>query len=198
MVTPLPYTHPVAKVAFYVVLGTFGLLEWRIRLRSRLNREGSRADQGSLAVVFVTAAAGLTGAFVLAVNLHAAAIPDGRWPIFVAGLVLMVAGVAIRQWSVALLGRLFTVDVRVHPGQGIVEAGPYRWVRHPSYTGLILTLLGIGLALGTWASLAVLAVLPTAGLVVRIHLEERALLKGIGEPYRRFAATRARLVPGLW
>ena len=73
-----------------------------------------------------------------------------------------------------------------------------RWVRHPSYTGLTLTFLGIGLALGNWAALIVLAVLPTAGLVVRIRFEERALLDGLGEPYRRFAASRARLFPGLW
>jgi protein-S-isoprenylcysteine O-methyltransferase Ste14 len=61
-----------------------------------------------------------------------------------------------------------------------------------------MTFVGIGLALGNWAALAVLAVVPTAGLVVRIHFEERTLLEGLGEPYRRFAATRAHLVPGLW
>jgi protein-S-isoprenylcysteine O-methyltransferase Ste14 len=113
-------------------------------------------------------------------------------------MVLMCAGIAIRQWAVALLGDLFTVDVRVHAGQTVVERGPYRWVRHPSYTGLILTFVGIGLALGNWAALIVLAVLPIAGLVVRIRFEERALLDGLGEPYRRFAASRPHLFPGLW
>jgi protein-S-isoprenylcysteine O-methyltransferase Ste14 len=63
---------------------------------------------------------------------------------------------------------------------------------------MILTLVGIGLALGNWASVAVLAVVPTAGLVVRIHFEERALLEGLGEPYRRYAAGRSRLFPRLW
>jgi protein-S-isoprenylcysteine O-methyltransferase Ste14 len=63
---------------------------------------------------------------------------------------------------------------------------------------LILTFLGLGLALGNWASLAVLAVLPTAGLVYRIHFEERALLDKLGEPYRRFATSRSRLFPGVW
>ena len=63
---------------------------------------------------------------------------------------------------------------------------------------MIMTFLGIGLALGNWAALAVLAVVPTAGLIVRIRIEERALLDGLGEPYRRFAASRPRLFPGLW
>jgi protein-S-isoprenylcysteine O-methyltransferase Ste14 len=197
-VAPLPYIQPGARIAFYVVLGIFIVLEWRIRVRSHFNRQGSRLDRGSLLVVIAFVTAGLGGAFVLAGSVHAAAIADARWPLFVVGLVLMGAGIAIRQWAVALLGQFFTVDVRVHPGQTVVERGPYRWVRHPSYTGLIMTLVGIGLALGNWAALVVLAVVPTIGLVARIRFEERALLDGLGEPYRRFAASRARLFPGLW
>jgi protein-S-isoprenylcysteine O-methyltransferase Ste14 len=198
-VRPLPYTNSGARIAFYVVLGVFVVLEQRVRLRSwRNRRHGTQADQGSLLVVLVSVFVGLGGGFALAAGLHETAIPDLRWPIFVVGLVVMCAGIAIRQWSVTLLGELFTIDVRVHDDQTIVERGPYRFVRHPSYTGLIMTFVGIGLALGNWAALAVLTVVPTAGLVVRIRSEERALLDGVGEPYRRFAASRARLIPGLW
>jgi protein-S-isoprenylcysteine O-methyltransferase Ste14 len=197
-VAPLPYTDSGAKLAFYVVLGIFVVLEQRVRLRSWRNRHGSRVDRGSLLVVIVSVLLGVGGGFALAGGVHAAAIPAGRWPIFVLGLLLMCAGIAIRQWSVALLGEFFTVDIRVHRGQTVVERGPYRWVRHPSYTGMIITFVGIGLALGNWAALGVLVVVPTAGLVVRIRSEERALLDGLGEPYRRFAASRPRLVPGLW
>jgi protein-S-isoprenylcysteine O-methyltransferase Ste14 len=131
-------------------------------------------------------------------DVHAAAIAGARWPLFVFGLVLMSGGIALRQWAVNVLGAFFTTDVRVRADQTVVERGPYRWVRHPSYTGMIMTFVGIGLALGNWASLAVLVVVPTAGLVLRIRSEERALLEGLGEPYRRFAASRARLFPGLW
>ena len=195
---PLPFSEPGARIAFDVVLGIWVLSEWGVRVRSHFNRRGSRAVRGSLLVVLALVAAGLGGAFALAGAVHTAAIADGRWLFFVVGLVLMSAGIAIRQWAVAVLGRFFTIDVRVHPGQTVVERGPYRWVRHPSYTGLILTLVGIGLALGNWAALAVVAVVPTTGLVIRIRLEERALLEGLGEPYRRFAASRPHLFPGLW
>jgi protein-S-isoprenylcysteine O-methyltransferase Ste14 len=187
-----------ARIAFSAVLIVWALLEWRIRARSRFNPQGSRVDRGSLLIVIAFVYAGLAAGFVLAAKVHAAAIADGRWVFFVAGLVLICAGIAIRQWAVALLGPFFTVDVRVHPGQTVVDRGPYRWVRHPSYTGLILTFVGIGLALGNWAALAALAVVPTAGLVVRIRFEEQALLERIGEPYRRFAEGRPRLFPGLW
>lgn len=195
---PLPYTHSGARIAFYAVLVAFLLLEWRVRLRSRLNPSGSGSDRGSLAVVFLTVGAGMAGGFALAGGAHGAAIRAARWPLFAIGLVLMVGGIALRQWAVALLGRFFTTDVRVHSDQTVIEAGPYRWVRHPSYTGLLITLVGIGLALGNWAALVALVVLPTAGVVIRIRVEERALLDGLGEPYRRFAATRAHLVPRVW
>ena len=195
---PLPDTRTAAQIPFYAVIVIWVLLEVRVRLRSRLNPHGTRMDRGSLLVVIATVYGGLFGGFQLAEKVQSAAIPDERWPLFVVGMVLMCAGIAIRQWAVAVLGDLFTVDVRVHAGQSVVERGPYRWVRHPSYTGLILTFVGIGLALGNWAALLLLAVLPTAGLVVRIRFEERALLDGLGEPYRRFAATRPHLFPGLW
>jgi protein-S-isoprenylcysteine O-methyltransferase Ste14 len=196
-IAPLLHNDSTARIAFYVVLGIWVLAEWRVRLRSHLNRRGSRQDRGSLLVVVACVYAGLAAGFAFA-RVHGTAIPEARWIPFVVGLALMITGIALRQWAVALLGQFFTVDVRVHSGQTVVERGPYRWVRHPSYAGLILTFVGIGLALGNWASLAVLAVLPTAGLVVRIGFEERALVEGIGEPYRRFAASRPRLFPGVW
>jgi protein-S-isoprenylcysteine O-methyltransferase Ste14 len=196
-VAPLPYTDLGARIPFYALVAAFAVLELRVRLRSRLNRGGVRSDRGSFLLVYTSIAAGMTGGFALA-NVHSAAISGGRWPLFVVGVLLMATGIAIRQWAVALLGRFFTIDVRVHSGQTVVDAGPYRWVRHPSYSGLLMTLIGIGMALGNWAALAALIILPTAGLVVRISVEERALTDALGEPYRRFAASRARLVPGLW
>jgi protein-S-isoprenylcysteine O-methyltransferase Ste14 len=198
-VAPLPFSQPGARIAFDIVLGVWVLGELWIRVRSHLNRRGSRpVDQGSMLVVIALAAAGVGGAFVLAANVHGAAIAHARWLLFVVGIALMVSGIAIRQWAVAVLGRFFTIDVRVQPGQAVVDRGPYRWVRHPSYTGLIMTFVGIGLALGNWAALAVVAVVPAAGLLVRIRVEERALLESLGEPYRRFAASRPHLFPGVW
>jgi protein-S-isoprenylcysteine O-methyltransferase Ste14 len=196
--TTLPFDHPGARIAFDVVVGAFVLSEVRVRLRSGRNPHGSQLDRTSLLVVQASAVAGVGGAVLLARRASGLAIAHNGWPLFVLGLVLMCVGIAIRQWAVATLGRFFTIDVRVQPGQTVVEGGPYRWVRHPSYTGLIVTFVGFGLALGNWASLAVLAVVPTAGLVYRIRFEERALLEGLGEPYRRYAEGRPRLLPGVW
>lgn len=141
---------------------------------------------------------GIVGAVFVALRLTWAAIPVERLELFVAGIVLMVLGIAFRAWSVIILGRNFTVYVQVRDEQPVVDTGPYRLLRHPSYTGLLVVCLGIGLALGNWLALVVVVVAPTIAIILRIRVEERALLAGIGEPYRRFAATRKRLIPWVW
>jgi protein-S-isoprenylcysteine O-methyltransferase Ste14 len=140
----------------------------------------------------------LIGGFLAASKLESLAIRFARWPLFALGALLMAAGIAVRQWAIAVLGESFTVDVRVRPGQDVVDRGPYRWASHPAYTGMIMAFVGIGLMLGNWGSLAALALVPTAGLLFRIRTEERALLAGLGEPYQRFLSSRARLLPGVW
>jgi protein-S-isoprenylcysteine O-methyltransferase Ste14 len=110
----------------------------------------------------------------------------------------MWLGLAIRVWAVAALGRAFRTTVEVDPGQGIVSSGPYRWVRHPSYTGLLLILAGLGLAAGNWLALAGCVALPLAALLRRIHVEEAELTRVLGQPYRAYQARTKRLVPGLW
>lgn len=195
--TPL-FQQPGTKTAFVAVCVLFAAGEFVMRARSRLiSRGGAAVERWSLLVVLVTIGGGVLLAIVLALR-HIAEVTVGRWPLFVLGLVTIAAGAFIRQWAIFVLGRFFTVDVRVRPGQTVVDRGPYRWVRHPAYSGLLLCCIGIGLALGSWASLVVLATLPTLGLVLRIRSEERALLAALGEPYRRFAAGRSRLFPGVW
>ena len=195
---PLAFTNTAAQIAFDVVLGMFGASEWSIRLRSRMNRGGTQRDRGSLYVVILTAVLGVFAALTLAHGVPSAGINVARWPIFVVGLAIVLLGVALRQWSVMALGAFFTVQVRVHSEQTVVDTGPYRWVPHPSYTAIIVSFVGIAVALENWLSLATLLVVPTIGLVVRIHVEERALNEALGEPYRRFSQGRARLIPKVW
>lgn len=192
-----PHEHPGANIAFWTLFGLFALGEFAIRFRSRLNRSGTRAERWSLLVVIAAVVGAMMAGIALA-NRDVGSIVSGRWPLFVLGLILMAVGIFIRQWAVFTLGRFFTADVRVHPDQTVVERGPYRWVRHPSYSGLLIFFVGLGLALSNWLSLLVLAVLPAVGLLIRIRSEERALFAALGEDYRRFAATHRRLFPGIW
>jgi protein-S-isoprenylcysteine O-methyltransferase Ste14 len=116
----------------------------------------------------------------------------------VAGLAVLWVGLAVRVWAVATLGGSFSTFVHVDAGQAVVSRGPYRWVRHPSYTGLLLVALGFGLGEGNWLSLAVCAVAPLLGLLPRMAVEEAELTRVLGERYRSYQRTTRRLVPGLW
>jgi protein-S-isoprenylcysteine O-methyltransferase Ste14 len=75
-----------------------------------------------------------------------------------------------------------------------MRTGPYRWIRHPSYTGSLLTILGILLCCLNWASL-VLFMLPVVGYAYRIRVEEEALVEGLGDEYRSYMRHTRRLIP---
>jgi protein-S-isoprenylcysteine O-methyltransferase Ste14 len=97
---------------------------------------------------------------------------------------------------VATLGRFFTTRVMTQPGQTVVETGPYRYIRHPSYSGMLLTVLGVLVCSTDWLSLACF-VLALPGMAYRIKVEEGALIQALGEPYREYMRRTPRLVPFL-
>jgi protein-S-isoprenylcysteine O-methyltransferase Ste14 len=117
---------------------------------------------------------------------------------FAVGMVILVAGLVLRGWSIMTLGEYFTGAVAVSADQRVVTVGPYRVLRHPSYTGLLLALAGLGLTAANWVSFAGVVVLPLAAILWRIHAEERALLATIGDRYRAYAAQHKRLIPLVW
>jgi len=127
----------------------------------------------------------------------AAAIRPGAVA-FGIGLVMLLTGLVLRGWSIMTLGEYFTGSVAVSSDQPVVTAGPYRVLRHPSYTGILLAFTGIGLASANWVGLAAMAVFPLAGILLRIRTEERALLVTLGDPYRAYATHHKRLVPLVW
>ena len=128
---PFPYTHHIAKVVFYGVIVVFVGLEMLTRFRS-LRSSGAAAERLSFFVVVAGVATGVVGALLAASHLGSAAIEVARLPVFLAGVVLTAAGIVLRQWAVVVLGRSFTVEVRVRPGQRVIESGPYRKLAHPS------------------------------------------------------------------
>ncbi len=117
---------------------------------------------------------------------------------FAAGTVILLGGLVLRGWSIKTLGDYFTGMVMVSSDQPVIAAGPYRVLRHPSYTGFLLACTGVGLAAANWAALAAMVLLPLAVLLWRIRAEENALLTTLGDRYRAYAAQHKRLVPLVW
>jgi len=121
-------------------------------------------------------------------------LPDA---FFYAGIVLMLAGIVFRQYSIWVLGRFFSTSVRILSDHRIVTNGPYQFIRHPSYTGALLTFVGLGLASRTWGGTLVIVAL--FGLVYgyRIEIEEKALKTEFGQSYVDYAKKTKRLIPFL-
>jgi protein-S-isoprenylcysteine O-methyltransferase Ste14 len=115
----------------------------------------------------------------------------------VTGVAVTGAGIAIRQWAIITLGRFFVGHVIVQPGQTVVSSGPYRWLRHPSYTGLWLEMIGVGLGTGNVVSMATCVLLPLIGITARINGEERELTADL-PGYRDYIRDKPRLVPLIW
>ena len=116
----------------------------------------------------------------------------------VIGMAVILLGVRLRQTAADALGRQFTVSLSVLTDHQLVETGPYRWLRHPNYAGLLL--VAFGTATMVWSPLAVgvtLALwLPAA--LLRIRAEERSLQERLGASWADYARDRWRLVPGLY
>ena len=207
-VVPVISSRPTARAIFVAALVLFMVVQVRVAgldVLRRILRRGTgvaRLDRGSLLLVTVAAGFGVGGAFLLEADVPSAIIGAGvapiRWLCFAAGVTAIVAGSLGRQWAISTLGRFFTLNVTISDGQRVVTNGPYRWVRHPSYTADLVAFTGIGLALGNWLALLAAAVLPLLGLLVRIRVEEKALFANLEEPYRAYAEGKKRLIPRVW
>jgi protein-S-isoprenylcysteine O-methyltransferase Ste14 len=88
--------------------------------------------------------------------------------------------------------------VHIQEDHHVVRSGPYRVLRHPSYTGLLVAVLGVSLLYGNWLSVLVFEALVIAGVLYRIRVEERVLLDGLGEDYAVYMRETNRLIPGVW
>ncbi len=149
------------------------------------------SDRGSALAVVLSAFLGL-GLAVLLGGLGWLPLGNGaRW----LGLGVMAMGLALRVFSILWLGTMFTRFVQILPGHRLVTSGPYRFVRHPSYSGLLLFFAGLGPALGSWLSLAAMTAAPLLGILYRIRVEERALLEAFGEEYAVYKRRVPALVP---
>jgi len=178
--------------ATYVTLACWFVLEVSLRVREAVRGKGRRShDRGTRVLIAIS-----IGAAIAVAAAAGSPSPSAAWQI--AGVVVMWLGLVTRIWAVATLGRSFRTTVEVDAGQAVVSTGPYRWVRHPSYTGLLLIVAGFGLAADNWVSLLACLVLPLPAFVRRIHVEEAELNRVLGDAYRSYQASTARLIPGIW
>ena len=187
-----------APLAFYglVLLWVGGelWLDWR----KRAGPGAQRRDHGSLRLLSVVIYLSIAVAVWLSFRGWLRFPATLSAPLFWLGIALMAVGLAFRWWAIHVLDRFFTVDVAVHDDHRLVRSGPYRWLRHPSYTGALATFFGFGLALGNWASLIAVMAPVTLAFLRRIRVEEQALREAFPMDYDRYSRETKRLLPFLW
>jgi protein-S-isoprenylcysteine O-methyltransferase Ste14 len=166
-------------------------------LLDRIRGRGTTQDRGSVVVLLASVSAGF---WIAGAVSHS---PNGRLPgppdlLVGTGVAIMWLGLALRVWAILVLGGHFRGIVTIQEDHRLVTGGPYRWLRHPSYTGALVTSLGFGIGLGHWIGLVALLLGWFAGLAYRIHVEESALRQTFGRAYDDYRARTRRLIPYVY
>ena len=198
---PIIYTQ-LAAAGLFLGFCLVWLVPEMIGMRRQMARVSRKADfiqdRGSLAILLGLQWTGLALNFTLAWLVPAAAIRWQRSALFLLGLAAILLGVALRWVAIRVLGRFFTRDVAVLRDQTVVMRGPYHLIRHPAYTGTFLTMLGVGLVMTNWASLAALLTCVFLGHFYRVSIEEKALIQTIGQPYIEYMQRTKRFNPWVF
>jgi protein-S-isoprenylcysteine O-methyltransferase Ste14 len=185
------------STALIVVVVLFPLSEIVLTVAKRATSTAARVDdRGSLRVFWLAIGLGVALASVTQ-SLRLAPLPGPTAILQLLALLFIVGGMSIRWAAIVTLGRFFTVNVATHARQPVVQSGVFRFIRHPSYAGLLLSFVGLGIFFADWLSLVVLLIPITAAVMNRIVKEEAVMLASLGTPYGDYCARTKRLIPGI-
>jgi protein-S-isoprenylcysteine O-methyltransferase Ste14 len=159
--------------------------------------KGNVRDRGSMLILWIVITLGITACEWLSAVVAAPLFGAAPW-LPLASLLVLLTGIVIRWTAILTLGKAFSANVAIQKEQTLKRSGLYRFVRHPSYSGLLLILLAVGLHSRNWIGLLVLIVPATAALLYRIHIEEAVLSEAFGAQYTDYGKETWRLLPGLY
>lgn len=180
------------------IVGIFwGVSELLVTALKRSKSNAVSKDRHSIAIIWLVNLAAIALGIVAAYKLSSCRIlwPDTSLRI---GYCSFVSGLILRWYSIIYLGRFFTANVAIANDHRVIDTGPYRFIRHPSYTGSLLMVMGFVLTFQNWASILIIFVPSCAVTLWRIHIEEEALTSGLGKTYKDYMARTKRLIPLIY
>ena len=180
-----------------ILVGGYLGLELFLLATRRSKVKAKSADRGTIYAVWTLIAGSTLAGYLLARQVTLLNCPVESLIVCLAVL-LLVNGVALRIWAIRHLGRFFTVDVGIQQGHQLVEDGPYRFVRHPSYSGSLLALVGVGFLTFNWLGLFLIVTCTLLAYALRIQVEEKAMLAQFGAQYTEYATRTKRLIPWIY
>jgi len=184
------------SILFYLWFASEILIALLTRTR-RQNTSASIQDRGSMLILWLVIFSSITACEWISAATQPTPALTNPW-IHPLALITITLGLAIRFISVFSLGKAFSANVAIRASQSLNTTGLYRLVRHPSYLGLVLIFLAVGLHSRHALSLFLAVVPPTAALLYRIHIEELALNSAFGPEYALYSARTKRLLPGIY
>jgi protein-S-isoprenylcysteine O-methyltransferase len=188
----------MASVVLWTVVLLFPASEITLAVMRRARRGiVQHADEGSMGTLWLVILCGV-GVAIASQWIGGLSLPGPRWLLQGLALLLLVSGLALRWIAILSLGRFFTVDVAIHDQHALVDKGVYRYVRHPSYTGLLMAFAGLGVFFDNWLGLCAVTLPVAVALLSRIRREEAALLDGLGTAYAAYCSRTKRLLPGIY
>jgi len=169
-----------------------------LALTRRSHRNVARkSDRSSLRLLWLTIVVCIiAGVFagIRGIGYIPAAVP---WLNY-AGIVIILVGLTIRWLAILTLRRFFTIDVAIAREHEIIQKGLYAHIRHPSYTGSLLSFFGLGLAFANWLSTLIITAPILAAFLYRIKIEEAVMLDAFGEKYLAYCKHTSRLIPRIY
>lgn len=186
----------ILQTVLWLAVVFFPVSEIALALVKRGSGTATVDDRGSMRLLWLV----ITPCVVLAIAVsgyRTASLPFSATIQTLTAACLLLGGLALRWAAILTLGRFFTANIAIHEGQPVITAGPYRYVRHPSYTGLLLAFLGLGVFFRNWLSLVVLMIPITLAVMHRIRVEESVLVSALGPAYSAYCARTKRLIPGI-
>jgi protein-S-isoprenylcysteine O-methyltransferase Ste14 len=190
--------HFLRLFLVYGLIGFFLLIERFLRHGENAKTLKTRPeDRGSTLFIglgFGASIVALVAAAFLDENILVAMPSWLGW----GGLAVMVLGLIIRIWSTQTLGKFYTRTLITQAHQTLVESGPYRWLRHPGYLGVLMFWLGAGVASGNIIALVIIALMLLPAYIYRIHSEEAMLRERFGVSFDQYAQKRWRVIPFLY
>jgi len=166
------------------------------RLVRSKNVNAKELDKNSLNLIWIAIIIFMTLGIVCAIYRAAPIIHNNLLLYF--GSALIVVGILIRFIAIRTLGKFFTVNLGLSEDHRLITSGFYKSVRHPSYSGSLLSFLGYSISLNNWMSLIIIFIPILFAFIYRINIEEKLLEQQFGSVYEDYKKKTKRLIPGVF
>src|SRR2546428_1769164 len=188
--------NPPPMVLWVAIAGLliWGSFEFFLRGGGEARRWGGRADVGSSTQVLLVSFLVSLAITVVFGGFRLGLAPLARWT----GCVILACGLALRAWSMVVLGGSYSRGLQVTSQQALVTGGPYRFIRHPGYTGSLLVWIGYALRAGSWVAAILVAVVLGVAYFYRVGTEARMLQAEFGAAYQTYQRQTWRLIPVIF